>query len=70
LHQTLLEMLQIILQYCAIHRNLCDAPPSSLYDPKRVQRVGFVELVRNLVPLPTSNTKRGRRVMLEAPGFD
>ncbi len=27
-------------------------------------------MVRNLVPLPTSNTKRGRGVVLEAPGLD
>ncbi len=47
-----------------------DAPPSSLCDPKRVQRVGFAELVRNLVPLPASSTKRGRGVVLEAPGLD
>jgi hypothetical protein len=47
-----------------------DAPPSSLCDPKRVQRVGFAEMVRNLVPLPASNTKRGRGVVLEAPGLD
>ncbi len=47
-----------------------DTPPSSLCDPKRVQRVGFAELVRNLVPLPTSSTKRGRRVVWEAPGLD
>jgi hypothetical protein len=47
-----------------------DAPPSSLCDPKRVQRVGFAELVRNLVPLPTSNIKRGRGVVLEAPGLN
>jgi hypothetical protein len=46
------------------------APPSSLCDPKRVQRVGFAELVRNLVPLPTSSTKRGRGVVLEASGLD
>ncbi len=47
-----------------------DAPPSSLCDPKRVQRVGFAKLVRNLVPLPASNIKRGRGVMLEAPGLN
>jgi hypothetical protein len=50
--------------------NLTDAPPSSLCDPKRVQRVGFAEMVRNLVPLLTSNTKRGRGVVLKAPGLD
>jgi hypothetical protein len=27
-------------------------------------------MVRNLVPLPASNTKRGRGVMLEASGLD
>ncbi len=47
-----------------------DAPPSSLCDPKRVQIIGFAELVRNLVPLPTSSTKRGRGVVLEASGLD
>jgi hypothetical protein len=47
-----------------------DVPLSSLCDPKRVQRVGFAELVRNLVPLPASNTKRGRGVVFEAPGLD
>jgi hypothetical protein len=45
-------------------------PPRSLCDPKRVQRVGFAEMVRNLVLLPTSITKRGRGVVLEAPGLD
>jgi hypothetical protein len=49
---------------------LVDAPLSSLCDPKRVQRVGFVELVKNLVPLPASSTKKGRGVVLEAPGLD
>jgi hypothetical protein len=39
-----------------------DTPPSSLCDPKRVQRVGFAELVRNLVPFPASSTKKGRGV--------
>ncbi len=38
--------------------------------PKKVQTVGFAEMVRNLVPLPASNTKRGRGVVLEAPGLD
>jgi hypothetical protein len=47
-----------------------NAPPSSLCDPKKVQKVGFAELVRNLVPLPASSTKRGRGVVLEAPGLD
>jgi len=47
-----------------------DAPPSSLCDPKRVKRVGFAELVRNLVSLPASSTKRGRGVVLEALGLD
>ncbi len=46
------------------------APPSSLCDPKRVQRVGFAKLDRNLVQLPASSTKRGRGVVLEAPGLD
>ncbi len=50
--------------------SIVDVPPSSLCDPKRVQRVGFAELVRNLVPFPSSNTKRGRGVVLEAPGLD
>ncbi len=49
---------------------LSDTPPSSLCDPKRVERVGFAELVRNLVSLLASNTKRGRGVVLEAPGLD
>jgi len=47
-----------------------DAPPSSLYDPKRVQRVGFAEMARNLVPLPASSTKRGKGVVLEDSGLD
>jgi hypothetical protein len=47
-----------------------DAPPSSLCDSKRVQRIGFTEMVRNLVPLPASSTKRGREVVLEALGLD
>ncbi len=47
-----------------------DAPPSSLCDPKRVQIIGFAELVKNLVPLPASSTKRGRGVVLEASGLD
>jgi hypothetical protein len=50
--------------------SLSDAPPSSLCDPKRVQRVGFAKMIRNLVPLPISSTKRGRGVVLEAPGLD
>ncbi len=37
-----------------------DAPPSSLCDPKGVQIVGFAEMVRNLVLLPASSTKRGK----------
>jgi hypothetical protein len=49
---------------------ITDAPPSSLCDPKWVQRVGFAKKVRNLVPLPASNTKRGRGVVLKAPGLD
>jgi hypothetical protein len=49
---------------------ISDAPPSSLCDPKRVQRVGFAEMVKNLVPLLASSTKRGRGVVLEAPGLD
>ncbi len=44
--------------------------PKFLVWPKRVQRVGFAKMVRNLVPLPASNTKRGRGVMLEASGLD
>jgi hypothetical protein len=47
-----------------------DVPPSSLCDPKRIQRVGFAEMVRNLVPLLASSTKRGRGVVLKAPGLD
>jgi hypothetical protein len=49
---------------------MIDAPPSSLCDPKKVQKVGFAELARNLVPLPTSSTKKGRGVVLEASGLD
>jgi hypothetical protein len=55
---------------CTLAKVDADAPPSSLCDPKRVQRVGFAELVRTLVPLPASSTKRGRGVMLEAPRLD
>jgi len=44
-----------------IHFSIINAPPSSLFDPKWVQVIGFVEMVRNLMPLSTSNTKRGRR---------
>jgi hypothetical protein len=47
-----------------------DAPPSSLCEPKKVQRVGFVEMVKNLVSLLASSTKRGRGVVLEVPGLD
>jgi hypothetical protein len=47
-----------------------DAPPSSLCDPKWVQKVGFAEMVKNLVSFPASSTKRGRGVVLEAPGLD
>jgi hypothetical protein len=47
-----------------------DAPPSSLCDPKWVQRVGFAEMVKNLVPLLTSSTKRGIGVVLEVPRLD
>ncbi len=50
--------------------NANDAPPSSLCDPKRVQRIGFAKMVRNLVPLSASSTKRGRGVVLEALGLD
>jgi hypothetical protein len=50
--------------------NNYDAPPSSLCDPKRVQRVRFAEMVINLVPLSASSTKRGRGVVLEAPGLN
>jgi hypothetical protein len=35
----------------------CDVPPNSLCDPKRVQRVRFAELVRNLVSLPAPALK-------------
>jgi hypothetical protein len=44
--------------------------PKFLMWPKKAQRVGFAEMVRNLVPFPASSTKRGRGVMLEAPGLD
>jgi hypothetical protein len=47
-----------------------DAPPSSLCDPKRVQKVGFAKLVRNLVLLLASNTRKGKGVVLEAPRLD
>jgi hypothetical protein len=47
-----------------------DAPPSSLCDPKGSKELDFTEMVRNLVPLPASNTKRGRGVVLEALGLD
>jgi hypothetical protein len=65
MHVFYLKSLKIIMVTILI-----DAPPSSLCDPKRVQRIGFAEMVRNLVPLPTSSTKRGRGVVLEAPGLD
>jgi hypothetical protein len=63
----------VFLRYKKINKIMSieiDAPPSSLCDPKRVQRVGFAELDRNLVPLPASSTKRGRGVVLEAPGLN
>ncbi len=44
--------------------------PKFLVWPKRVQRVGFAEMVRNLVPLSASSTKRGKGVVLEAPGLN
>jgi hypothetical protein len=47
-----------------------DEPPSSLCDPKWVQRVGFAEMARNLVPLLIHNTRRGRGVVLGVPGLD
>ncbi len=47
-----------------------DAPPSSFCDPKWVQRVGFAKMARNLVPLPTHNTRRGRGVVLGISGLD
>jgi hypothetical protein len=62
--------LNMTLKICSIDFNHSDAPPSSLCDPKRVQRVGFAELDKNLVSLPASGTKRGRGVVLEAPGLD
>jgi hypothetical protein len=58
------------LEFIKVMHSIIDTPPSSLCDPKRVQKVGFAEMVRNLVPLPTSSTKRGRGVVLEAPGLD
>jgi hypothetical protein len=54
----------------SIIHDIIDAPPSSLCDPKRVQKIGFAELVRNLVSFPASSTKRDREVVLEAPGLD
>jgi hypothetical protein len=73
--ESFIKNLEDILSFFVKDSSLClptmyDAPPSSLCDPKRVQRVGFAELVRNLVPLLASNTKRGRGVVLEAPGLD
>jgi hypothetical protein len=65
-HITIIKIYQVD-QYKII---VIDAPPSSLCDLKRVQRVGFTKLVRNLVPLPVSSTKRGRGVVLEALGLD
>jgi hypothetical protein len=47
-----------------------DVPPSSLRDPKWVQKVGFAKMIKNLVSLPASSTKRGRGVVLEASGLD
>jgi hypothetical protein len=52
------ELVPFVAKSYFTHNPSNDAPPSSLCDPKRVQRVGFVELVRNLVSLPTSSTKR------------
>jgi hypothetical protein len=47
-----------------------DAPPSSLLDPKGVQTMSKSESSWNLVPLPTSSTKGGKRGVLKAPGLD
>jgi hypothetical protein len=60
----------VVLPYNPLELIVTDAPPSSLCDPKKVQRVGFAEMVRNLVPLPAFSIKRGRGVVLEAPGLD
>jgi hypothetical protein len=70
--QTLPTSINKLIALQELHLSGCsnDVPPSSLCDPKRVQRVGFVELDRNLVPLPASSTKRGRGVVLEAPGLN
>jgi hypothetical protein len=67
LTSSMLVFLGAIMLHCMKY---IDAPPSSLCDPKKVQRVGFAKLVRNLVSLLASSTKRGRRVVLEAPGLD
>jgi len=49
---------------------ICDVPPSSLLDPKK----GLTMLKKgsswNLVPFPTSSTKRGERGMLKVSGLD
>jgi hypothetical protein len=64
------SMALITLRHLHTNNWPVDAPPSSLCDPRRVQRIGFAELVKNLVPLPASSTKRGRGVVLEAPRLD
>jgi hypothetical protein len=44
--------------------------PKFLVRLKRVQLHQNAEVVWNLVPFLTSNTKRGERGMLKAPGLD
>ncbi len=62
---------QTFLQHVLSKFGACvDTPPSSLRDPKWVQKVEFAEMVKNLVPLPASSTKKGRGVVLEASGLD
>jgi hypothetical protein len=47
-----------------------DVPPSSLLDPKKGPIMSKSGSSWNLVPLPTSNTKGGKRDVLKAPGLD
>jgi hypothetical protein len=47
-----------------------DAPLSSLLDPKKGPTMLKSGSTWNLVLLPTSNTKGGKRDMLKAPGLD
>jgi hypothetical protein len=47
-----------------------DAPPSSLLDSKGVQTMSKSGRSWNLVPLPTSSTKGGKRGVLKALGLN